>query len=77
LSYAYDDQGRLVTVTKPDHTTTSFQYDSNSLISAVLDSNGKVLESHTYDSSGRGLTSSRAGGAESVTVSYPSQSPPH
>ena len=57
-------------VTKPDLTTVSFQYGSNSLISAVLDSSGKVLESHTYDSSGRGLTSSRAGGVEALTVSY-------
>jgi YD repeat-containing protein len=71
LSYSYDTQGRLIQITKPDLTTLSFQYDSNSLISAVLDSNGNVLESHTYDSSGRGLTASRAGGVEAVTVSYP------
>lgn len=76
LSYAYDGQGRLITVTKPDSTTVSFQYDSNSFISAVLDSNGKVLEAHTYDSGGKGLTSSRAGGVEAITVSYP-QPPQH
>jgi YD repeat-containing protein len=75
LSYAYDGQGRLSQVTKPDHTTISFQYDSNSNISAVLDSSGKVLESHTYDSQGRGLTSSRSGGVDAITVSYP-QPPP-
>lgn len=71
LSYSYDQAGRLTKVTKPDSTTVSFQYDSNGYISAVLDNNGKVLESHTYDSAGRGLTSSRAGGAEGITVSYP------
>jgi YD repeat-containing protein len=71
LSYSYDPMGRLTKVTKPDSTTVSFQYDSNGYISAVLDNSGKVLESHTYDSTGRGLTSSRAGGAESITVSYP------
>src|SRR5579863_1119899 len=71
LSYAYDNQGRLTQVTKPDLTTISFQYNSQSLITTVLDSNGKVLEAHTYDSLGRGLTSSRAGGADSVTVTYP------
>jgi len=70
-SYAYDQMGRLTKVTKPDSTTVSFQYDSNGYISSVLDNNGKVLESHTYDSTGRGLTSSRAGGAESITISYP------
>jgi YD repeat-containing protein len=71
LSYAYDQLGRLTQVTKPDTTTVSFQYDTNGYVTAVLDNNGKVLESHTYDSSGRGLTSSRAGGAEGITVSYP------
>lgn len=70
LSYSYDSQGRLIQVTKPDQTTISFQYNSQSLITAVLDINGKVLESHTYDSNGRGLTSSRANGVEAVTISY-------
>lgn len=73
LSYSYDNQGRLSQYTKPDNTTVSFQYnDANpNLITAVLDSNGKILESHTYDNQGRGLTSSRAGGVEAVTVTYP------
>jgi YD repeat-containing protein len=71
LSYAYDSQGRLTQVTKPDLNTLSFTYDSNSLITAVKDTAGKILESHTYDSTGRGLTSSRANGVESITVSYP------
>jgi YD repeat-containing protein len=70
LSYAYDSQGRLLQVTNPDLTTLSFAYDSNSLITSVTDSNGKILESHTYDSQARGLTSSRANGVEAVTVSY-------
>jgi YD repeat-containing protein len=70
LSYSYDGQGRLTQVTKPDLTTLSFQYDSSSRITSVTDSNGKILESHTYDTSGRGLTSSRAGGVETVTVTY-------
>jgi YD repeat-containing protein len=74
LSYAYDSQGRLTTVTKPDLTTVSFQYVQYagvSLISAVLDTNGKLLESHTYDGQLRGLSSSRAGGVDAVTVTYP------
>jgi len=71
FSYSYDGQGRLAQVTRPDNTTISFQYDSLSRITAVLDGQGKVLESHTYDFLGRGLTSSRSLGAESVTVAYP------
>jgi YD repeat-containing protein len=70
LSYTYDAQGRLTRVTKPDSTTVSFDYDAQSKIAAVRDSEGKVLESHTYDTDGRGLTSSRANGVESVTVTY-------
>jgi YD repeat-containing protein len=71
LTYTYDSQQRLSQVTYPDQTFVTFQYDSNSMITAVLDSAGKVLESHTYDSKGRGLTSSRAGGVEAITVTYP------
>jgi YD repeat-containing protein len=73
LSYSYDAQNRLVQVTKPDETTLSFEYAPGvlALISAVKDSSGKVLEAHTYDGRGRGLTSSRAGGVDAVTVTYP------
>jgi YD repeat-containing protein len=70
LSYSYDAQGRLSQVTKPDLTTVSFAYNTQSLITTVTDSNGKILESHTYDSSGRGLTSSRANGVEALTITY-------
>jgi len=71
LSYAYDGQGRLSTVTNPDQSTLTFTYDANSFITAVKDSSGKILESHTYDSGGRGLTSSQAGGVDAITISYP------
>jgi len=73
LSYSYDTQGRLTQVTKPDQTTLSFTYDNSSLITAVTDSQGKILESHTYDSKSRGLTSSEANGVNALTVSYPQQ----
>ena len=71
LQYSYDALGRLILVTQPDQTTLSYQYDQGSRITAVLDSNGKVLEAHTYSTCGQGLTSSRAGGVEAITVSYP------
>lgn len=70
VSYSYDSQNRLLLVTEPDLSTLSFQYNSQSLISSVTDSQGKILEAHTYDSSGRGLTSSRANGVSAVTLSY-------
>jgi YD repeat-containing protein len=71
LTYAYDDQGRLSEVTNIDNNTFSFDYDTQSKITAVRDSAGKILESHTYDAVGRGLSSSRANGVDSLTVSYP------
>jgi YD repeat-containing protein len=71
LSYAYDTQSRLSQVTNPDSTTLNFAYNAQSLISSVTDSSGKVLESHTYDSASRGLTSTRALGVESITLTYP------
>jgi len=71
LSYSYDAQGRLNQVTKPDLTTVSFAYNTQSQITSVTDSNGKVLESHTYDSTGHGLTSSQANGMNALTLSYP------
>ena len=71
LSYTYDAQQRLTQVTYPDNTFKTFQYDVNSYITAVLDSQGKVLESHTYNGCGQGLTGSRANGVEALSVSYP------
>jgi YD repeat-containing protein len=71
LSYAYDTQGRLIQVTEPDQSTISFTYNSQSLITSVTDTNGVILESHTYDTSGRGLTSSRANGVAALSISYP------
>jgi YD repeat-containing protein len=70
FSYSYDGQGRLTQITRPDQSTVNFQYNSQSLITAVTDSNGKILESHTYDTNGRGLTSASANGVDAVTVSY-------
>jgi YD repeat-containing protein len=70
-SYTYDAQNRLSQFTKPDSTTVTFTYNSQSQVTQVTDSNGKVLETHTYDSTGRGLTSSRANGVNALTVTYP------
>lgn len=69
-SYSYDSQGRLTTVTRPDQTTVNYTYNALSQITQVTDSNGKVLETHTYDSTGRGLTSSEANGVNALSVTY-------
>lgn len=73
VTYSYDGQGRLSEVIEPDQSTLNFDYNTQSLIADVKDSAGKILESHTYDSAGRGLTSSRANGVDALTVTYQSQ----
>ena len=70
-TYSYDSSQRLTQVTYPDGSKLNYTYDDSSMITSVTDGQGKLLESHTYDSSHRGLTSQRADGADSITVSYP------
>ena len=71
VTYSYDSSGRLAQVTYPDTSIVSFDYDAQSHITAVKDSDGKILESHTYDTLGRGISGSRALGVDSVTITYP------
>jgi len=73
ISVSYTYSGNVLTqVTEQDLSTLKFTYGGAlSLITEVTDSQGKVIESHTYDGSGRGLSSSKANGVESVTITYP------
>ncbi|MGD1105283.1 MAG: hypothetical protein ABSA59_24825 [Terriglobia bacterium] len=58
-------------MTYPDTSALNFTYDPNSsMLLSVTDSQGKLLESHTYDAQDRGLTSSRAYGVDSVSLTY-------
>lgn len=70
-TYTYDGIANLTQVHYPDNTNLNYNYNGSNLLLSVTDNEGKVLESHTYDSARKGLTSARAGGIESVTVSYP------
>jgi RHS repeat-associated protein len=70
-TYTYDTGSHLLSVTYADGQVINYGYDTNGLLLSVTDQQGKVLESHTYDPSSRqGLTSVRANGIDSVTVSY-------
>ena len=69
-TYEYDGAGRVTTVRYPDGSYNRFNYDAAALILSVTDTEGKVLEAHTYDAYRRGLTSEGADGVERLTISY-------
>ena len=58
-------------MTYADGSQLNFSDDPNSsMILSVTDSQGKLLEAHTYDAQNRGLTSTRAYGVDSVSLTY-------
>jgi len=70
-TYTYDSSSRLTKVTYPHSSALNFTLDPNSsMILSVTDSQSKLIEAHTYDAQDRGLTSSRAYGVDSVSLSY-------
>lgn len=69
-SYTYDSGSHLTSVTYADGAVVNYSYDSNGLLLSATDQLGKVLESHTYDTQRRGLSSQRANGVDSVTIAY-------
>lgn len=68
-TYSYSSS-LLTQAAYPDGGQFNYAYDANDNITSVTDSQAKTIETHTYDSSGRGLTSARAGGVDAVTVQY-------
>jgi RHS repeat-associated protein len=72
-TYAYGTSQELLSVTYADNSKFQFAYgyaNSKLVLASVTDALGNVLESHTYDSLGRALTSEVQGGVESYTLSY-------
>ena len=70
-TYTYDSSCGLALVSYPDGSALNFNYDpDSSMLLSVTDSQGKLLEAHTYDTQNRGLTSTRANGVDSVSLSY-------
>jgi RHS repeat-associated protein len=69
-TYTYNPNLDLTEVVYADGSSVNMSYDPLDQLLSVKDSQGKVLESHTYDYSRRGLTSVRANGVDSVTVQY-------
>src|SRR6266516_93216 len=70
-TYTYDWYWSTTSVTYADGSKYNFGYDSQHRLTSVTDALGNILESHTYDGSGRALTSEIAGnGTERYTLNY-------
>lgn len=71
--YAYDANGNLTSVTYPNGTVRRYQYGNTAFphaLTGLIDENGNLFASWTYDAQGRATSSQHAGGAELTTVSY-------
>jgi len=76
ITYAYTT-GRLVSVTYPGSVTRSYLRDDTShpyAVTGIVDENGATYATLAYDSQGRAISTEHAGGAESTTVTYGSNS---
>ena len=74
-AYAYDSIGNLISVTYPDHTTRQYLFELTSspnanALTGIVDELGNRFATYAYDSSGRGISTQHAGGAELTTVTY-------
>ncbi|MDP3390426.1 MAG: RHS repeat-associated core domain-containing protein, partial [Methylococcaceae bacterium] len=76
--YAYNTAGNLVSVTYPDQTTRSYVYNEAANVAAnlphaltgIIDENNQRFATFKYDAQNRAIATQHAGGAESVTVAY-------
>ena len=76
-TYTYGGSGQLLSVTYADNSAFSFTYDGNLRLTTVTDALGNVVESHTYDSQGRALTSERHGSVDRYTLTYVNSTETH
>ena len=77
VQYGYDTSLRLSTVTNLDNTSRTYNYGDSRFLNAltsIIDENQTTYSSWTYDAQERALTSQLAGGANSATLVYNSNS---
>ena len=72
-TFSYVDSN-LTQVVYADASQINYAYDGADNIISVTDSEGKVLVTYTYDTNGRGLSSSHVNSVDSITIQYPSSS---
>ena len=80
-SYTYNGNGNLASVTYPDETPSEpsdnpsrqYHYEDAAhpdALTGITDERGVMYVTWTYDAQGRATSSSRAGGADRVTLTY-------
>ncbi len=72
-TFAYDEVGNLKSVTYPDGSIRSYLYEDGSFpshLTGIIDENSDRYATWVYDTSGRGVLSEHAGGANRGTVAY-------
>lgn len=69
-TYTYDANSNLTQVTYADGSSLAMGYDGSNQLTSVTDGSGRLLEAHTYDSSRRGLTSTKANGVDDISLQY-------
>jgi YD repeat-containing protein len=73
FNYYYDGNGNLIQITKPDTKTRFYHYENASFLNAltgITDELGVRYATYAYDTQGRAISSSHAGGLDTYTVSY-------
>lgn len=72
-SYAYDAKGNLISATYPDGTHRNYRYENTNFpnfLTGLVDENGNLFSSWTYNARGRATSSRHAGGADLTTLTY-------
>ncbi|MGW6291649.1 putative T7SS-secreted protein [Streptomyces sp. NPDC055058] len=74
MSYGYDEDGNLTTVTKPSGATTTFVYDDRRRVTAWIDSNGSRYD-YVYDDRDRVVAEGGEAGHVQITLAYTEPDP--
>ena len=73
FGYSYDDNGNLISVTRPDNTVRTYLYeDPNDVhnLTGVTDETSTRIRTVAYDSRDRVIASSLQGGGDAITIDY-------
>jgi RHS repeat-associated protein len=77
ISYTYDSNNNLTSVTYEDSHSRTYLYENSTLVNnltGIIDENGSRYSTYAYNSYGQVTSSTHAGGADSVSLSYGSSS---